>query len=70
MPTSDEIEAGARAVVEFILSKAPGKVDWEDGRLYDSDSNWGFEPVELAAAVLRAVERVREEKSADGEEKA
>lgn len=56
----DDQETIERIIREYFLSpEAAGpKLDEEkDGTLFDSDSNWGFDPAELARRILAALSR-------------
>lgn len=47
-----------RVIREFFLSAeaaGPRLEEWEDGTLFDGDSNWGFDPAELARRILAAL---------------
>lgn len=44
----------SKLITEFMLGPkaSRGKLEvWEDGTLFDSDSNWGFDPKELIAYI-------------------
>lgn len=50
------VEAVTKTIVAFMLSRdgGGGKLELdEDGWVWDSDSNWGFDPKLLAERIVR-----------------